>query len=685
MARRPRARRRERRRRGNVGLRRLALALVIAVPVLYFIFTKVFFDPFEGSQPVFAVLVPRDVDLYAQRARLDTDLAGMRPRLWDRLLATPAYKALAATGWWQGMSWPKDFEAVLKQLGESTAGLPLDPVEDLLGREVALVGRLPEKGEPRVAVLMRISPKAKLAVELLDFDAGLHKAFPGATRSNVQDPDVPGVSWKRLELPPDVAPAGAGGAWFYARELDLLVVSRDENLVRDVLRQVQSGEETSLGLSRLYHEQLAAPRGPPEDRLSLEFLVDAPRLLKPPEVKPAADALGPDALDNALPKLVDTRALGETVGRIELDDRLSLSIASDLDDGAVAATGAGLRGAPAFVVRERLRDILGLLPSDTSGALTMNVELRPLLETLVASLGPDETRLINDTIRDVARYSPTFKVDSLIGLVAYLDRALGDEVSIAVRPVDHPIPTGLQPLPSLVFLFRVQDLSLWQSLDDAVVRGYKALGLDPEKMKQLDEGVGVRKWLGVSGLPIEEVSYVVLDGETAVVGTDADFVREVVAVYTNQRSSVAAKPDVRALVDSLGERTPANLAAWGDAEALLRILEPYADYVADMDSQLDLGVVRVQKGRELIETVYPQWKGKEAEMPPEVKSAYETRLDGEVQAVEARRQSEEIPRLATAWREKRQWLHLFKQFAVALRYGQHDADLRVQATTALSR
>ena len=97
MARRPRARRRERRRRGNVGLRRLALALVIAVPVLYFIFTKVFFDPFEGSQPVFAVLVPRDVDLYAQRARLDTDLAGMRPRLWDRLLATPAYNCLLYT------------------------------------------------------------------------------------------------------------------------------------------------------------------------------------------------------------------------------------------------------------------------------------------------------------------------------------------------------------------------------------------------------------------------------------------------------------------------------------------------------------------------------------------------------------------------------------------------------------
>jgi hypothetical protein len=329
----------------------------------------------------------------------------------DRLLSTPAYKALAATGWWQGMTWPKDFEAVLKQLGEATAGAPLDPVEDLLGREVALVGRLPDTGEPRIALLLRISPKAKFAVELLDFDTGLHKAFPGATRTEVQDPDVPGVSWKRLELPPDVAPPGAEGAWFYSRELDLLVVSRDEDLVRDVLRQVQSGEETSLGLSRLYHEQLAAPRGEPEDRLSLEFLVDAPPLMKrldgQPVAQPGAGTPGPDALDNALPKLIDARVLGETVGRIELDDRLSLSLASDLDDTAVA-TGAGVRGAPAFLVRERLRDILGLLPSDTSGALTMNVELRPLLETLVASLGPDETRLITTpsaTSRATARPS----------------------------------------------------------------------------------------------------------------------------------------------------------------------------------------------------------------------------------------------------------------------------------------
>jgi len=687
MARRQRAKRRERRQRGNPLLRRLILGLVIAVPLLYFAFTRVFFDPFEGSQPLFAVLVPRDVDLYVRRERLDSDLAGLRPRLWERLLGSRAYKDLAATAWWQGQSWPAEFEALLAQVEAAAGTAPLDPLADLLGREVALVGRLPAKGEgdPQVAVLLRISDKTKLAVELIDFGAGLQKALPGATLQDVDDADVPGLSWKRLDLPADTAPAGAGGAWFFARRTDLLVVSRDEGLVRDVLRQIESGEQTSLGLSRLYHEELPAARGAPEDRLSLEFLLDPRPLIESLAGAREDEERSPDALRNVLRRLIDVHQLGESVGRLELDDRLALSVSADLDDAQAGAATAGLMGAPSFGLTERLRDKLSLLPADTLAVVTLNAELRPLMETLVEALGPDELKLLNDTIRDVARYSPAFRVDSLPGLVAHLDRALGDEVTVAIRPLDHEVPAGSQPLPSLAFLFRVQDASLFEAFTDAVVRGYKALGLDPERMKQLDEGVGVRKWLGVSGLPMQEFSFIVLDGETAVVGTDDDFVREIVAVYTRQRSSAAARPEVRALIDAFGPSARANLAAWGDAEALLAVLEPYAMYVADADTMLDLGVVRLQKGKELLETQYRDWQGREAEMPADVKAAYEAQLDELVQAVERQRVDDEVPRLADEWRQRRQWLKLLRQFAFGVRMGQHDASLFVQASTALGR
>ena len=178
---------------------------------------------------------------------------------------------------------------------------------------------------------------------------------------------------------------------------------------------------------------------------------------------------------------MEQRLVGESVGRLELDDRLVLRLHADLDDATAGAPTAGIRGANSFNLRERLRDVLGLLPADTSAVITLNAELRPLLETLVEALGPDEVKLLNDTIRDVSRYSPAFKVDSLPALLAHLDRTLGDELTVALRPVDHAIPPGNQPLPALAFLLRVQDAAAWGALDNAVVAGYKALGLDPER------------------------------------------------------------------------------------------------------------------------------------------------------------------------------------------------------------
>ncbi len=679
--------RRERRQRGSRVLRRLGIAAVIALPLLYFAFTKLFFDPFEASQPAFQVLVPRDIDVYARRERLDVDLPGLRPALWDRLTKTAAFRDLGRTAWWQAQQWPRDLEDLLWQLAGATAGAPLDPLADLAGREAVLVGRLPEAPDqpPSVAALLRLSGRAKLAVEALDFGAGLSRALPGATLSDVEDPDDPGLLWRRLDVPPGAGPAGAEGAWFFARRLDLLVLSRDEALVRDVLRQVESGEETSLGLSRLYHDKLPPARGAPDERLSLEFLLDGRALLARWLDPPAAER-SDDALANALPRLLDPRLVGEIVGRLEADDRLVLRLSADLDDATAGAPTAGIRGANSFNLRERLRDVLALLPSDTSAVVTLNAELRPLLETLVEGLGPDQQKLLNDTIRDVSRYSPAFKVDSLPALLAWLDRTLGDEVSVALRPVDHEIPSGSQPLPALAFLLRVQDPAAWAALDNAVVAGYKALGLNPELMKQIDEGVGMRKWLGVTNLPMEEISYVLLDDELAVVGTDDDFVREIVAVYASQRSSAASKPETRALLDAAGTSARANLAAWGDVEAVLGLLQPYGTWLADTGTILDLGVVRLQKTRELLDTpAWREWKDSAEAMPAERREAFDAQLDRAVQEVERQRLEEQVPRLAAEWWERRQWLRLFRRAVVGLRLGQHDAELTLVADSVLAR
>ncbi len=304
----------------------------------------------------------------------------------------------------------------------------------------------------------------------------------------------------------------------------------------------------------------------------------------------------------------------------------------------------------------------------------------------MASLGPDQVKLINDTIRDLSRYSPAWRVDSLPALIATSTARWATRSASRCGPVDHDIPPGSQPLPSIAILLKVKDDPQFEAFIDAVVRGYKALGIDPDLMKQVPEGVGTRKWLGVKGLPMTEFSSIVLDSETAVIGTDDDFVREIVAVYTNQRSSVASRPEVRGLLDGLPPRALANVAAWGDSDALLKLLEPYATWVADTSTILDLGVVRTQQGRELLDSPkFRTWKGHDADMPEDVRKDYEDELDQKVKAVEAQREGEEVPKLAAAWRERQQWLPLLHQVAFGLRLGDHDAQLALLADTALRR
>src|SRR5262249_44371953 len=110
------------------------------------------------------------------------------------------------------------------------------------------------------------------------------------------------------------------------------------------------------------------------------------------------------------------------------------------------------------------------------------------------------------------------------------------------------------------------------------------------------------------------------------------------------------------------------------------------DWIADTSTTLDLGVVRTEKSRELLDTpTWREWKGKDAEMPPDQRKDFDAALDKAVEAVEQQRETEQIPQLAGEWRERQQWLHLLKGFAFGLRLGEHDAQLNVVANTAMLR
>ena len=730
MARKPRRRRAPRatrRRGGHRLLKWTVIGLVIAVPLAYFAFTVAFFDPREPSEGPFQELVPRDVDLFVRRQRLDSDFATFPvPRLIDRLLRDRDFQELQQSAWWQGLEWPGALAALSERLTRAAADAPLDPLSDLLGREVVLVGRHGSKaadGQDDYALMARISDRAKLAIEALDIGLLRSRALPDADLETRRSDQLPDVEYRRLSLPGE-------DPIFYSRRNDLLVAGFDETLLIDVLRGVYGDRERSLGKSRLYEGGLPPLGRDPSGLFSAEVVLDARDLLTRAlgdDMAGLTGALGDDvaaggaddgphqdAVINLLEALFDPEILEQVAARIEVDGGdLALSMHAELQ-ATLGADPHGLRDTASFNVVERMEFVTSLLPTDVSAGITLNGETRPILRALANSFSDDVRALINDLIKGLARDSPGWRIDSIDGLIGFLDRALGSEVTLAIRPIDHSVPRGSQPLPAMVLMVPVRDERLWEELTQAVIYGFRSLGIDPDNMYKQDEGVGDRIWLGLAkGLAVEEVAFISMDVKSEnraardvvgsrrllVLGTDDDFVREIVAVNFGGRAPLRDTPMARHWIGTrkrdgsvdqpglfAGQR--ANLLAWGDMSDVKSMVLEYAEYIADQETWVDLGEYRRQEREALLRNRYPEYSraggDPDAEIPDAISAEIEARLDQLVADRERLWLDEEIPAFADEWSRRWDWLDLMRHVALSLNYRATEADLRLDVETLLS-
>lgn len=687
MVRKRRARRHKSKRKKSKGsYRRLWIGLGLVLPLLYFAFTRLFFDPFEASQPPFERMVPQDVDLYLHRSFLANDFDEFPvPSVPARWMRTRQWRELTETDWYGDRSWPTQMDGFLEGLlGDSAERLaedsPIDLLDDFLGQEIALVGHDPGTAG-HLALMVRLTPMAKLAVEALEFDSLLDRFLPGATRVEVRDPDVPAVAWQRLELP-DAEPI------FYARRTDLLVVGDDEGLVREILRTVEQGAELSLGLSRLYHDNLRPPSQPAEGRFTMEWFVDLRHLVDAYDLAPNVLDRHRDALLNVLPRLIDWDLLQDGIGRLEFDSRrIDFQAHADLDVAAASDDKGGLLGAPAFTVEDRLSELLAILPTNTGAVVTANIDLKRFLNTIVNGLDSEIVNLVNGLMRDVARYNPSWRVQSLAQLINELARVLQGELTVAFRPLDHSVPVGAQPLPALAFIAPVKDAAACEALFQAFINAHQVLGVDSDAMWSFDHhGIGVRKSMGLVGMPAEQISFMVFEGETMVLTTDDEFTLEIFRAYTGVDRSVATERGVSELIGSFAvpgqRRARGNVALWGDTGTILEMLEPYAEWTAELETQLDFGILRPVQRKQLIAREYPQYRDKD-ELPDAVEAEIEQKLDAILSEMDVQRREVELPALAKEMRESRQWLELLSQGALSVLLEERATEVAVHLRTAV--
>ncbi len=693
MARRRRRRSRSGRRRGGSLLKKLGIGLLLLLPVAYFVFTRVFFDPFEEAQPPFQRLVPHDVDIYIRRERLDSDFGSFPAfAVLERLTASREFGEMAGTDWWKGLGWPDEIQATVDRIRAAVSGQDLVNPGELLGREVVLVGRLPvgpdapptegaDLAAGAYAALVRLTPTGKLGYAT--FLEAHDRIAPGAQLAAVADPDRPGLTYKRLDLP-------GQEPIFLARRRDLLVLGMDEQLVQDVLTSTESGRERSLGLSRLYTENM--PEGPadPASGFDAEVMINLQRLLARAPAAGAATA-SEDAAADILPVIIDPTLGEQLVGRVAFDaSGFLLRGRTSLESHRTAVERHGLVGTLPFKVGERLTAKFGLMPRDVSAVVSLNADLSDLLKTIRDGLDPELATLVDRALRGMAQYNPQLKLNGLEDMIYYLDRVLGKDITVAVRPLDHDVPEGSQPMPALAIIANVRDPDAWEALASAIIRGHRAFGVPEDGMfKQPEGGVGLRRWLEVPGTAIEAISWVVLDATsnsgTLVFGTDDDFVREIVAAYTGSRPSLASDPDVRDLIAGISEER-ANLVAWVSADAVSDVIAPYGPWLAAAETAVDLAAVRAaQRAAQLR---LPAWRGKlgsDGELSAEDEAELDDLLDDLVRASEKERKAAALPAWTAAWQERFSWMALMKDGVLAIRMGERDASVALRVRSVLGR
>lgn len=683
------ARRRVRRRKGSrrrgFSWGRLALIAGMVLALLYFAFTRFFFDPLEEGHPPFDRLVPRDVELFVHRPELSSDFLESRPRLLEAFEVSGAWRRFAASDLWQRQAWPDEVIAALEQFDEVVREAPIDLFEAFGGQEIAVVSRHLGSSES-VALLARLSNAGKFAVEAPDRVGGLlDKIAPGATLEDVRDPERAQLSYKRLTL-------ADGTQLFGRRDRDVLVIGFEEGLVRDILITILEGPTRSISLERNYSEHLPTARGTASERFSSSFVISLPDVVRGLELVPDLQDPRRDLLGDLLPRLVDWQLLGRAVGRLEMEPRhLDLALHSDVNTEAVRADKGGLAGAPAFRTPEKLIDFAEILPWDTAAVLSLGVDMRELLSTLVMILDADFKSAFDERVRRVSQLVPSSPIRSVPILIDELERAFGSRITLAVRPADHQQDPGLQPLPTLAFLMPLENPGSWEAVEDMITLGASEFGIQAGAMWKLDVGSGVLKWLEVPGLAFEELAWVALDDELVILGTDHDYVREIINVYIKSRQvrPLATEPGVTAhmsrLADLGASGSRANLAVWFDMDGIWKLVEPYAAYVADLDSVLDHGVLRAQQRKVLLQREHPQYVRDEEGIPPAIELELNEKLDAFIDEQERLRRETTIPEAARVWADRWAWRELLTQGVATLRIGDRDADLRVHLETTVGR
>lgn len=662
----------------------LIILLIFTIPILYFLFTTIFFSPFEDPFGRIEAVIPREVDVFFRKAGLKGDFYDFPiPSFYsERLVYDRDWQDFTQTPCFEDITADIDFDQLLEGIRAQYRDIPFfDPLEDLLGQEVAVVGNFKRGGELPVSylVFLKGSWKVKMAFELFTWN-WCREMF-------MSDIQVSGTfanpeGYITLVMEDD-------REFYIKRAADLIIAGDDEELMQEVCTLISAGGaalDSSLAGRHAFIEKVAAV-----DRRDSEYFDFHARVDRILQRETFDDDWKENKVDFSVMTAVeifDPEFFKAITGALRFGRFLDLSAKVDFYTENVAKAETGFFGLDSVSIAEKFDFFTSMLPSDTFLAGCAKLDLEPILKIMNENLHPDMRKFIDDLVREAQRWNRQWKVRSVWDFIGKLDATFGDMVYIALRPrvKDKPLIPGVQPIPIIALVLEIKNMESFKAIEKTVIDMQNNRSMPFEVWKYTTEIYNCTiKGINTPGADdIDQVVYTVFEDRYFIMTTSDDFIEEMLRAKFNPdlslKKSRVYQPTAE-FIDGYG-----NFAAYLEMKGLKGALWNYAVYWAEIHPSIAMDMVakRQEVRTRIIRTEFPRHRG-DKELPATVEQKVEDRVEAEMNEMRKHRREKEVPRLAEKYRKKLAWIDLLQSLSLQVNVNLNDLDLNVRASTVLSK
>jgi hypothetical protein len=659
-------------------------ALLVLAFIGYFTFSTLLFSPFEGGLANHvAGLVPRQVDFYVSKARLERDFTRFpQLALATELERNDAWRSFRGSAEYLELEQELGLAEVQAQLEDLAAQMPLglDPLKIFGGRQFALAGhfRGPDLGQADWALYGTVNWAGKLALELLRYPGLLGLEKQGLT-ATVQDGFV-ALAGPMLARP-----------LYLVRIKDVGVVSTSPELVRDALRLEAVRFEDSLFAKAEYNDYVRRANRRLE-RDEVEVFIDMRALLaNQPDMRSWPDPKSPDVTTALLGRLVQLGSMNELVGVLGTGRTLTLDMRAPLSSEVITPLQRKLYRKRGSDTRELENLIAGLAPADTGFMLYVRGDVGDLARQVIEVLDPATRGLLEDAFRSTRRYQ------NLEGVLTEIDGMFRDRLMILVRENDYPIdvnapPSDDTPVPAVALIAWTHDENKVVQFRELIGENGRNFGLQGVEAGELgfyrayDAGYENREYTSplVPGTGhILTVNYKNPD-VTVITNTKPmlGHIRRTLTIGGAQHPRLADREAFQVLLRSA--RPEGNVLLWLDPARLGKWLRARAEHEARQSiyQLVDWSVERAKAEEQVLAERFPGIR--RGQVPPDVREQVDLLVEPRLLELRERVARERVPELIAQSRRRITWLESVEAALVLIAFDPGALDISARVVLPLA-